>query len=72
MRALAHASGAEKLWQAGVGMGLDRISDQKGRHNVLVANIVKDNSVMRDGRIQVGDRITHIDDKAIEVSRQRI
>jgi C-terminal processing protease CtpA/Prc len=53
-------------------MGLDRISDRQGRHTVTVASVVKDNSVMRDGRIKVGDRITHINSKAIEVSRQRI
>ena len=39
--------------QAGVGMGVDRVGDHHGHHKVLVANIVKDNSVMRDGRIQV-------------------
>ena len=48
-------------------MGLDRIGDHKGHHKLAVANIVKDNSVMRDGRIKIGDRITHVNDKPVEV-----
>jgi len=50
------------LKHAGVGMGLDRHS-HAGKHTIVVSNIVKDNSVMRDGRIQAGDRITHVNGK---------
>jgi C-terminal processing protease CtpA/Prc len=47
-------------------MGLDRHGNA-GRHTITVSSIVKDNSVFRDNRIRVGDRITHIDGQACEV-----
>ena len=34
-------------------MGVDRVGHHHGHHKVVVANIIKENSVMRDGRIQV-------------------
>jgi len=59
---------AHPILQAGVGMTLDRIGDHHGHHTIIVASIVKDNSVMRDGRIKVGDRIVDINNKPVEVS----
>jgi C-terminal processing protease CtpA/Prc len=47
-------------------MGLDRHGNA-GRHTITVSSIVQDNSVFRDNRIRVGDRITHIDGQACEV-----
>ncbi len=53
-------------------MSLDQLSDHRGHHMIKVASIIKDNSVMRDGRIQVGDRITHINTRAIEVCKTSV
>jgi C-terminal processing protease CtpA/Prc len=50
-------------------MALDRTA-HAGHHTITVSSIVKDNSVMRDGRIKVGDRITHIDNQACEVGER--
>ena len=55
------------LQHGGIGAQLDLVrSDSSGHHHIRITKVVDNGSIHRDGRIHVGDRLTHINGEQVE------
>jgi len=55
------------LQHAGIGATIDKVRcDSTGHHHIRITKLVENGSIYRDGRLHVGDRITHINGKHVE------